>query len=328
MRVLIFEHICGGGLSGVDLRPTLARKGGAMLENLVADFLAAGVKVVTTLDTRASLPLPGASVERVAPGSDFSAIFDRLARSCDAALAVAPEFDGLLEGWCARIEALGVRSLGSSPAAIRLTGDKFGLAAHWARAGIPTPATLAGLPKPDVAQFPCIAKPRFGAGCEDTFVCRSAEDLRQLPRRADWIVQPFIPGIAASAACVVHDGHARPLRAGEQRVEGAGRLSYRGGRLPLPEDLERRALDLATRAIACVPGLRGYVGVDLVLGESARDDSAIELNPRPTVAFAGLRRLCATSLARAILDPRAPLAWRPGRLVYDASGAGRWEGGP
>lgn len=326
MRVFIFEHICGGGLSGIDIRPTLVSKGGAMLENLVADFLGAGVEVVTTLDTRVDLPLPGAIVERVAPGSDFPAIFNGLARSCDAALVVAPEFDGLLEGWCARVESLGIRSLSSAPAAVRLAGDKLQLAQHWARTGVPTPGAALGLDIAPSIGFPCVAKPRFGAGCEDTYVCRSARDLEPLPPRPDWIVQRFVPGMAASAACIVHEGQVRPLRAGQQRIEGDGKLAYRGGRLPLPPDLEQRALDLAVRGVACVPGLRGYVGVDLVLGEQAKDDAAIELNPRPTVAFAGLRRLCATSLAAAILDPAAPLAWRPGRLIFDASGAGQWEG--
>ncbi len=95
--------------------------------------------------------------------------------------------------------------------------------------------------------------------------------------------------------------------------------------MPLPVHLEARAIELGRRALASVPGLGGYVGVDLVLGDSAAADCAIEINPRPTVAYVGLRRLCLTSLARAILDPATPLAWDRRALCYDAAGKLEWE---
>ncbi len=67
-------------MAKIDLRPTLVRKGGAMLSVLVEDFVAAGAEVVTSLDHRVALPLEGAEVELVEKGVDFLPLFDRLAR--------------------------------------------------------------------------------------------------------------------------------------------------------------------------------------------------------------------------------------------------------
>jgi hypothetical protein len=60
------------------------------------------------------------------------------------------------------------------------------------------------------------------------------------------------------------------------------------------------AIELACSAAKLIPGLRGYVGVDLVLtGESAQ---VLEINPRLTTSYVGLRQVSETNLAGAIWD--------------------------
>jgi predicted ATP-grasp superfamily ATP-dependent carboligase len=326
MRVFIFEHICGGGLTGEELTSKLVWEGGAMLRAAVEDFVALGHDVVTTLDQRVPLDLKGAEIVPIPPGSDFDAIFNRFVRSADAALVIAPEFHGLLLKWITAVEAAGVRSLGCEPRAIALASDKYRLCEHLSSHGIPTPATRLGL-RETPTRWPVVVKPRSGAGCERTFICHDGGDFDRLPVADDWIVQPLIPGLAASAAFIVHGGEPRPLRAGEQFVRGKQQFFYHGGRMPLPSPLSERALALAERAVRTVPGLRGYVGVDLVMGDAPEGDHVIEINPRLSVAYVGLRQLCKTSVAAALLHPAAPLAWKPGVVNYDASGRVGWESG-
>ena len=52
-----------------------------------------------------------------------------------------------------------------------------------------------------------------------------------------------------------------------------------------------------------VEGLRGYVGVDVVLGTAAdgSGDVVIEINPRLTTSYIGLRALARFNLAEALL---------------------------
>ena len=53
-----------------------------------------------------------------------------------------------------------------------------------------------------------------------------------------------------------------------------------------------------------MPPARGYVGVDLVLGASAHgeDDAVIEINPRVTTSYVGLRQAVNENLAQALLE--------------------------
>ena len=103
--------------------------------------------------------------------------------------------------------------------------------------------------------------------------------------------------------------------------------------VPLPQPLRGRALALAGRAVEAVPGLAGWVGVDLVLGEAAdgREDTALEINPRLTTSYIGLRALAEANLAGALLavfqgrDPE-PLAWRAGAVHFRADGKIRRAG--
>jgi tyramine---L-glutamate ligase len=117
-----------------------------------------------------------------------------------------------------------------------------------------------------------------------------------------------------------------PLMPAEQCIADDGRFTYRGGRLPLRASLHDRAVHVAQAAIQGVSGLQGYVGVDLILGaaEDGSEDHAIEINPRLTTSYIGLRRLCRGSLAQAWLDVlggrEVMLKWRQSVVEFGAEG--------
>ena len=69
-----------------------------------------------------------------------------------------------------------------------------------------------------------------------------------------------------------------------------------------------------------IDGLRGYVGVDMVLGDAG--DYAIEINPRLTTSYLGLRQLCQQNLAELILrlaqgETVAPPTWHTGEVRFE-----------
>jgi predicted ATP-grasp superfamily ATP-dependent carboligase len=142
------------------------------------------------------------------------------------------------------------------------------------------------------------------------------------------IVQPYLRGRATSVTCLVGPHGCTPLPAAEQRLSADGRLRYEGGSVPLPPPWDERARRLAVRAVRAVPGLRGYVGVDVVLGEATdgSGDAVIEINPRLTTSYVGLRRLARFNLAEALLTVagggRLPdLDWGEGPVRFRADGA-------
>jgi predicted ATP-grasp superfamily ATP-dependent carboligase len=341
MRLFLYELISAGGL-GRDAAVSLRREGWAMLAALAADFTRVpGVDVCTLLHEGAAPPL-GHTCARCTPATEAQQ-FAALAAQCAATLVIAPEFDGLLEQRSRTVLDVGGKLLGSAPDAVRLTADKLALAQHWHARGVPTPLTqvwraggvsplMAGsrdqeAKAPRSPDAPVVVKPRHGAGSMATFLLRSPADLPLLAEsecpRAEFIVQSYIDGLAASVALLMNGSTALPLVPAAQHLSGDGRFRYEGGALPLPPPLAARATTLALRAVAGIAGLAGYVGVDLVLGASpdCSDDAAIEINPRPTTSYLGLRRLCADNLAAVWLqlwrgEPPAPLSWHEGEIRF------------
>ena len=319
--VFVYEYCWALGLGRDPSDPahSLYREGRAMWEAVSDDFRALpGMQVVALAD------MPEA-VEPMA----FQALVD----AADHTLIIAPELDGILS---ARCEWAGDRALGPTPAAVRLTADKLALAQHWQAHGVPTPATCPSAEVTDRPWRELVLKPRFGAGSTATFHLREPDELVRWVFEPDaaageTIAQDYVPGRPASVAFLIGPTETVPLLPTFQLLSSDGRFRYEGGELPIRPDLAERAVSLGRRAVACVPGLRGYVGVDLVLGDAA--DYAIEINPRLTTSYVGLRRLAGFNLAGAMLraatgSPVGETPWNPGRVRFRPAGEVEYDPTP
>jgi predicted ATP-grasp superfamily ATP-dependent carboligase len=277
----------------------------------------------------------GKQFRRIRPPEE-EAVFRQLAGQADYTLVIAPEFDDILARRCRWVEEVHGRLLGPSSAAARLTGDKLALGQRLQDYRIPTPhfeVFAAGKFRPSFP-FPVVCKPRFGAGSLATFLVRDAKELARCQDQlqaegwqGEMLVQPFVPGQATSVAFLISPRQRLTLLPAAQNLSADGRFRYLGGTLPLRPELAKRAVCLASGAIEAVPGLRGYVGVDLVLGgnEDGSGDGLIEINPRLTASYIGLRALCKANLAEAMLRLAAgeimpALNWRPGVVHFQPDG--------
>jgi predicted ATP-grasp superfamily ATP-dependent carboligase len=328
MRVFVYEYMTA---TGVGRRPDDADhrffvEGRAMWEAVAADFARIpGVEVVT-------LPEPPDAPEY---GTEREA-FRQAASTADWSLVIAPEISGLLYNRCHMALDAGSRVLGPTQFAVQLTGNKYRLCSEWELAGVPTPRTHrfgGDLP------FPFVLKPDTGAGSECVFLVHEAEELhaaQQAFRAQGWheqsiVCQEYVPGRAASIAFLCGPGGNVPLEPTLQLLSDDGRFHYQGGELPIPPPLAQRAIQLGASAVECVPGLLGYVGVDLVLGGAADGsaDFAIEINPRLTTSYIGLRALAGFNIAHEMLKIAAgesarELRWKPARVRFGAAGDVRW----
>ena len=75
---------------------------------------------------------------------------------------------------------------------------------------------------------------------------------------------------------------------------------YAGGIVPFEHTLENEALKVAEKAVEAAGGLRGYVGVDMVLTD--KGPVVMEINPRLTVSYIGLRKAVNFNPAQALID--------------------------
>jgi predicted ATP-grasp superfamily ATP-dependent carboligase len=180
-------------------------------------------------------------------------------------------------------------------------------------------------------------KPRDGAGSTATFLIRTALELHQIKalvaageHDGEMILQEFVPGRAASVAFLCGPNGHVPLLPAFQTLSDDGRFKYFGGELPVPESLAARIVRLARQAIECVPGLLGYVGIDVTIGEAVDGsrDFAIEINARLTTSYVGLRAVAEDNLAEVMLtvaqgQPHAPIRWKPGRIAWSTDGTVR-----
>lgn len=335
-RVFVYEHLTGGGLlDGPPPSDSLLREGLAMVRALTADLRRVpGLRVLTQWDAR--LPgrrLPGATLVRTP--REAQSCFVELVRAADWTILIAPELDGTLLDLAGRTNRLGGRLLGPGLRWLALASDKHRTARQLAAAGVPAPrGTALGRAErlPAQVAFPCVLKPCDGAGSTDVRCCANRTELAAhwrefAPRHAAWRLEEFCAGRPVSVACLCGPQGFFPLPAFAQRLSRDGRFAYRGGAGPLLARLNERAQRLAVQALAALGPTLGYIGVDLVLG-AARDGSAdrvIEINPRLTTSYVGLRALCGANLAGALLAVAAGdvprWRWRSMRIRFTASGA-------
>jgi tyramine---L-glutamate ligase len=345
-KVLVYECISGGGLPGAGAGapdPGLLAQGLAMRDALAADLHRLDDVAVSCVASRhAALPALLAAVRCIHAGvgheagheaAAAAAFLAREARHHDRVWVIAPESGDLLERLAACVGT--ERWIGCTTPAIRVAASKSATRQRLAAAGIAVPASWRpgepeppGEPKPtgepDAADGTCwIVKPDDGAGSVDAqlhvdFATARHDLLARLDRGVASTLEAWIGGIPLSLSLLCRDGRAELLAINHQRIVAAvgSAVVYRGVdicALPVDGPAGRRLAALAQQIAAAVPGLAGYVGVDVVwrapsppspFSQAARPGRpvVIEINPRVTCAYVGLSAALGRNLAGEILQ--------------------------
>jgi predicted ATP-grasp superfamily ATP-dependent carboligase len=262
-------------------------------------------RVTTLRDPRIlQLALRGCDVFDVTSTGEHNDEIERLGAEADASIVIAPEFDGILLKTANRIIGSGGKLVSPSPEFIRVAGNKQRTSDALVAAGVPVPVGVtleSDQALPVNFSYPAVLKPVDGAGSQDTYVISSGYDeppAYAWPRR----LERYMTGLPVSVAMLCGPAGRVPLVPCRQRLSDDGRLRYLGGELPLSAGLAERAMLLAERAVAAMPPVVGYVGIDLVLGSDPHgdEDFVIEVNPRFTTSYVGIRAAAKSNLALAM----------------------------
>lgn len=293
-------------------------------------------------------PEPGFTLNRKQGAGAFAAALEQ----CEGAVIIAPEMGGLLAQLTARVEGEGKPVLGSAATAVTIAADKAWSLKLFQEAGLLTPKSKVfsrvadgGVNPFPVNRFPgpVVVKPVDGAGSLGITLVRDQGQweiaLKRVAATTDhpsFLVQEYVAGEPVSVSCLVvppqnkeGPGHGRqpgkgvvlPLTLNRQLI-ASDNLNFLGVTVPYPHQQAQIALDTARKACEVIPGLAGFVGVDLVL--SSRGPVIMEVNPRVTVAYIALREVVNVNLAQYImatcLDRRLPpLPQITGQFTYQVS---------
>lgn len=262
--------------------------------------------------------------------SEHQAAYMANARDMDATLLIAPESEDQLHVAAKRVIEAGGQLLGPSPELIDLTSYKSQLARHLAAHGVPVQAGVELEIDERIAvdfNYPAILKPNDGAGSQQTWLVFDATEAEQRRPPMRVRMEAFHPGKPVSVAVLCGPACRIALPACRQGIEITRNcIQYQGGVLPLSGSQSKRATRLALRAVDTLHSPLGFLGVDLMLGDdtAGNDDVVLEINPRLTTSYVGLRAAVDVNLAELMLDVIAgespELCLNPKAVEFSADG--------
>jgi tyramine---L-glutamate ligase len=324
-RIFVFEYLTGGGLFLDGVVPaschSLVTEGSAMRNALVEDLLAAGRTVTILSDERLVETLPDWKSQpmQLSVGSiaSFHTSFAAALDACDNAWIIAPEIGGAHLDLTIRAEAR-CSLLSPNSTIVRLASDKQETAEFLRHAGIPTPSDTKS-----TGQY--ILKPNDGAGSLDIRLIsvHKSDEWAELPIDDTLRIEQYIDGQAFSVSVLGSSSGFLVLEPCRQKLSGDGLFVYEGGQIPVEStDVRAILLETARRVSQAIPPWHGFLGMDVVIG--AVGPVLIEINPRLTTSYVGLRSWYDQNLAKIVLDSKheatESLSARKFQLQFDPYG--------
>ena len=156
-----------------------------------------------------------------------------------------------------------------------------------------------------------IIKPLIGVDCENIVIINDIDDLsydleKIFPPGSRIIVQEYIVGTDISVSLISDGKKAVPISLNEQYVTiGNASGTYFGGKIPYESKYRDEAFEIATDAVEAIGGIKGFVGVDLLINSDEKDVYSVyllEINSRFTTPYVGLRKICNFNIAKSIVE--------------------------
>ncbi len=279
-----------------------------MLQALLSELKSLShIQPVILLDSRFSHLNLNTAVEVIIVGhhQNFFSVLRQAIQQCDAVWPIAPETDNILLKIAQMIEYHQKTVFLSDIEAIKLCSNKLMTVKRLQQHKIQTVETRL-LSRAAFPNSTVVIKPVDGVGCEDCHIITMAEDWYRLlstivnPER--FVIQPFVDGAARSLSCLFRNGKAWLLCCNEQQLGVKdGRFQFQACKVNVLPDTQRKYQSLLDKVAIAIPGLWGYVGIDLI--ESEHDGAQIlEINPRLTTSFAGIHSATGINVSELVYD--------------------------
>lgn len=325
MKLLIYEFYASG--TGSD-QEDLKKSGFIMLDAVLKDFIRIpGLEILTMLDSTLEEDISTASylqklhIRWTDRDKDILIQFQENLSACDWVLIIAPESDRQFAKLTAMAENCGKKVLGSSGQTLEFTSNKADVINLFKNKGIRVPRsemiiiTKSGKDEVNVKDveakiiekfpFPLVIKPEYGAGGNGVRLVENYSQLEMVVKD-HWcrggvamLLQEYIVGEAVSVSCLVLNSQVLPISLNKQIINPQDELVFQGITIPYQHVQEEEIMKTVVYVCQTIDGLRGFVGVDLVV--SAEGPIFMEINARITMAYVALREIVPRNLAEDLL---------------------------
>jgi len=315
-KLFVFEFISCGGFNQEDIPTSLFCEGFGMLRAIIEDFKALDFEIYTLLDYRlASLSqlLKADIIKEVNDDNDYLKKFEDLIKNCEFCFIIAPEFSNILYNLTKIAKDNGKTILSVDLDGITLGTHKLETYDFFKASKVNTPLTFIipwgkqyfssdfVLEKFKELKRPLIIKPEDGVGADSIFYFDNKGNIinffkapmRKLEITGNYILQEFIAGRDLSVSLIGTKDSTMILTINAQYIDIKNFNSvseYLGGYTPvenyqkIKEDISEllKKMDLSK--------FSSYYGIDFIR-KSDNTISLIEINPRLTTSYIGIRNI-------------------------------------
>ncbi len=336
--IFIFEFIAGGGFNKEEIPSSLFCEGFGMLKSIISDFKALNFNVRTLLDHRITFLshfLQADKIINVNSDDHYLNFFKGLVRECKYCFIIAPEFSNILYNLTKIVKDNKKILLSIDLEGIELATSKILTHEFFKSNEIKTPRTFLIPFKKQVLDIefiikkfknfncPIIIKPDDGIGAESIYYFETEDQISaffqekndQIDFKRRYILQEFIEGEDLSISLIgtkINENKQaeNPIIIGinyqnifiKDLKKGS---EYLGGITPIPLVNYEVIIDELESDIKKIhlPKFNGYFGVDFI----RKDDKTIyfiEINPRLTTSYIGIRKVINVNPAKLILESK------------------------
>ena len=329
--IFIFEFVSGGGFSQVSIPTSLFCEGFGMLRSIITDFKALDFEVLTFLDYRIfflSKFLEADVIKKITPSENYIKIFKNYVRDCKYIFIIAPESSNTLFELTKIAKNSNKIILSTNLKGIKLGTSKIRAYKFFKKNKVLTPRTYKIPYKGELLELdfiiqkyrklkcPIVIKPEDGVGAESIYYFEKEyqildffkESNRKLHNKRNFILQEFIEGRDSSLSLIgapnLLDLHPIILSVNSQDINIKNLKSeYFGGYTPLENYKEiLKELSFVIKKID-FSKIEGYFGIDFI-EKYPSIIYFIEINPRLTTSYIGLRNTINLNCAELILNSK------------------------
>jgi len=331
-RIFIFEFVSGGGFNKVDIPSSLFCEGYGMLKSIITDFKTLNFKISTLLDNRISFLTPhldADNVKYVKARDEFINIFKNSLDPCEKAFIIAPEFSNILYNLTKIVKDHNKQLLSIDLKGIQLGSSKIKTYEYFRNNNIETPETYQipsvngldmnfVLKKFNELKRPIIIKPEDGVGAESIFYFENQNQIRNFFKEAKYnidfnrkyILQKYIEGKDLSVSLIGAPYNPKNLSIAPKILsinfqdvnikDSAIQSEYYGGYTPVKNYVQiNKSLSNIFNTLD-LSMFNGYFGIDFIKNKD--NICFIEINPRLTTSYIGIRNIININPAEIILN--------------------------